>query len=381
MRYLLYLVFFIFVSQISSYSQTEYIKVESSILKQTRQIKLQLPRNYKSSTKKYPVIIVLDGDYLFEPFAGNVDYLSYWEIIPEAIVVGIKQAGHRKNDGMVDPNDGLPISTGASFFEFLGLEVLNFINENYRTAPFSVIAGIDYMANFSNFYLLKEKPLFNGYINLSSDLNPKLPQRLKRKLNKIDQKTWYYLATSDKDIPELKKRIQELNTLLSTVKNSNLTYKYQVFEDADHFSFVPDAIPQSLLTIFETYRPISNSEYVSSFLNAESPANVLEDKYLTMEELYTIRIPIRIVDFFKTEEAIIENELWEDYKNLSRLARDEAPNTVLYNYFLGRFFEKTGQPKRAIKEYQAAYGLKSAGSLSSEDLLSKADELRRIFEN
>lgn len=379
MRFILLTIACFFISKTACYSQTEYIEVKSSILKQTRQIKLQLPRNYNTSKKEYPVIIILDGDYLFEPFAGNVDYLSYWEIIPEAIVVGINQAGSRKNDGNINPNDGLPDTTGADFFEFIGFEVLTFIDDNYRTAPFNVIAGMDYMANFSNFYLLKDYPIFNGYINLSPDLTPQLPDRLKRKLGKIDQKTWYYLATSDRDIPELKKKIKELDGLLSSLKNPNLSYEFQDFEDAGHYSFVPNAISKSLLSIFAGYRPISDLEYESKFLTSKQPSNVLEDKYFSMEELYAIKIPIRKGDFLKTEKAIIENELWEDYKNLSRLARKEAPNTVLYNYFLGRYFEKTGQPKRAIKEYQAAYGLESASYLNSDVLLGKADELSRTF--
>ena len=39
--------------------------------------------------KKYPLIIVLDGDYLFDITSGSVDYLSYWGDIPENIVVDI----------------------------------------------------------------------------------------------------------------------------------------------------------------------------------------------------------------------------------------------------------------------------------------------------
>ena len=63
-----------------AFSQPEYKTVESKILRQKRDIKIQLPRNYNSNSEKtYPVIYVLDGDYLFEPVAGNVDYFGYWE--------------------------------------------------------------------------------------------------------------------------------------------------------------------------------------------------------------------------------------------------------------------------------------------------------------
>ncbi|SDG38815.1 alpha/beta hydrolase [Psychroflexus sediminis] len=381
MRHILLLSLLYLTFQTSSFSQTEYIEVNSSILKETRQIKLQLPRNYSSSQKEYPVIIVLDGDYMFEPFAGNVDYLSYWEIIPESIVVGINQAGFRDKDGQIDSESELPVSTGADFFEFVGYEVLKYIDDNFRTTPFTIIAGIDYMANFSNFFLLKETPVFSGYINFSPDVTPKLPERLKRKLDKVKQKIWYYLATSEHDIHQLKIKTETLDSYLSICNNPNFNYKYRVFENADHFSFVADAIPSALLSIFSTYGPISDYEYESDFLSSQSPANSLEDKYLTIQELYAIEVPIRIVDFLKTAEAIEELKLWEDYQNLSKLARKEAPSTVLRNYFQGLYFEKIGEPNRAIKEYQAAYGLESAGYLNSEVLLGRADELKRIYGN
>ena len=84
-------------------SQVEYKMVSSTILEAEREVKIQLPRNYKKNThKSYPVFIVLDGDYLFEPVAGNVDYYSYWGEMPEAIVVGVNQISTRKEDTKLD---------------------------------------------------------------------------------------------------------------------------------------------------------------------------------------------------------------------------------------------------------------------------------------
>lgn len=78
------------------FSQVIYEEINSKKLNSTRQIKIQLPRNYEENTqKKYPIILVLDGDYLFEPVAGNVDFYSYWEDMPQSIVVGIMQGDKR----------------------------------------------------------------------------------------------------------------------------------------------------------------------------------------------------------------------------------------------------------------------------------------------
>ena len=65
----------------------------------TRELKIQLPRNYELNPEQsYPLIVVFDGDYLFEVVAGNVEYNSYWRDMPEAIVVGINQANSRTED-------------------------------------------------------------------------------------------------------------------------------------------------------------------------------------------------------------------------------------------------------------------------------------------
>ena len=78
-----------------SFSQATYKTLDSNTLGRNCSLKILLPRGYKDNVEKtYPLILVLDGDYLFEPFSGAVDYLSYWDEIPEAIVVGIR---HGKN--------------------------------------------------------------------------------------------------------------------------------------------------------------------------------------------------------------------------------------------------------------------------------------------
>ena len=101
-------------------AQTIYKEYPSEKLGETRQVKIQLPRNYEENTdKSYPLFLVLDGDYLFEAVAGNVDYYSYWEDIPEAIVVGVNQVNTRDQDNYYSEQNSLPIETGADFFEFL----------------------------------------------------------------------------------------------------------------------------------------------------------------------------------------------------------------------------------------------------------------------
>ncbi len=213
------LIFVLLVAPLLSSAQTLYETISSEKLGETREIKIQLPRNYEENTEKtYPVILVLDGDYLFEPMAGNVDYASYWEDAPEMIVVGVNQSKTRMDDAYYDERNYLPADKGAAFFEFLGMELMQHLDTKYRTADFRVIVGHDYTANFINYYLLKPDPIFDGYINFSPDLAPPMADRISSNLAKSETKKWIYLATGTSDIPQLKKGIEDLNSQLAAIR-------------------------------------------------------------------------------------------------------------------------------------------------------------------
>ena len=106
----------------NSFSQSKviYEEFQSYILDQSRRLKIQLPRNYEENTEKvYPIVVVLDANYLFEPVAGNVDYFSYWEDMPESIVVGIMQGDSRYDDCNYDSTEFMPDDTGFQWLAFI----------------------------------------------------------------------------------------------------------------------------------------------------------------------------------------------------------------------------------------------------------------------
>ena len=89
--------------------------IKSNFLNERRAIEIQLPRSYETDVmKNYPLIIVMDGDYMFNLVSGSVDYLSFWGDIPENLVVGISQRDSRFDDSSnLDPIDYTPISSTA----------------------------------------------------------------------------------------------------------------------------------------------------------------------------------------------------------------------------------------------------------------------------
>ncbi|WP_026913931.1 alpha/beta hydrolase [Christiangramia portivictoriae] len=363
-----------------SWSQILHETINSQKLGERREIKIQLPRNYEqNSEKRYPVVVVLDGDYLFEPVAGMVDYYSYWKDIPEMIIVGVNQDGIRMEDTSYGENS-LPVDKGAKFFEFIGMELLANLDQKYRTTSFRMIVGHDFTANFINYYLLKKEPIFKGYINLSPDLAPEVANWVTEALETSESKKWFYMATSNEDIPALKSGIASLDNQLQNINNKLVSYKFEEFTGESHYSLVGKAIPSAISSMFEIYRPISTKDYNEILLQTSiSPTQYLTEKYQSIEELYGLKRQISINDFMAVYNAIEKTRNWEAYKDLYKLAFDHYPGTMLGTFFEARHEEETGNPKKAMRMYQNAYGQKSIAFLDADYMLEKADAIKKDF--
>jgi len=376
-------VFFLFVGLFLTsnlIAQTIYKELNSERLGETRQIKIQLPRNYDTSSKKYPVIYVFDADYLFEPVAGNVDYYSYWEDIPEAIVIGVNQYGLRENDCYYSEQNSLPVESGAAFFEFISMELVPFINKTFRTENFKVAVGHGKTANFINYYLLKGVPLFQSYIVLSPELAPDMANYLTEVFPKLEQKTFYYLASATNDASNIHEQTEALSNALKPIENNNVLKTFETFDGPSHYTLPTHAIPKALESIFLVFQPISKKEYKETILKLEgNPVDYLTQKYQMIDELFGIKKPILINDFKAIEAAIKKKENWEYFEDLGKLARKEYPDTLLGNYYLGRFYEETGEPKKAMKTYQSAYVLSEIAGITKDHVLELSEQIKADF--
>lgn len=362
-------------------AQVIYDKIDSKKLNTSRQLKIQLPRNYDADrSKKYPVILVLDGDYLFEPIAGNVDYISYWEDMPESIVVGIMQGDTRYKDGSYDKTSYMPTASGADFFEFIGLELMPYIDGKYRTAKFITAVGHDFTANFINYYLFKEPILFNAYINLSPDLAPLMESRIAERISGIKGKVFYYLATGSNDIKALKESTESLNARLSLLNNKSFHYYYDNFEDATHYSLVARGIPSALENIFSVYRPISQKEFSEVLMDPEiSTHQYLLDKYKVIENLFELKDNIRVSDFLAVGTASEKKGDWESLRKIGELAKKQHPNKVIGDYFIGRYYEETGNARKAIRTFQSGYSKEEVDFITEALMLNRADKIKNDF--
>lgn len=368
----------IFTTQL--FSQTKYEFIDSDRLGQ-RELKIQLPRNYNENLEQfYPLIVTLDGDYLFEVVSGNVDYMSYWDDMPDAIVVGINQESSKEDDLYISDEDYFPIRGGAKFYEFLGAELVPYLIDKYRVGIFKIVVGHGFSANFINFFAFKKDPLFQAYISISPSFSPFMEDNLFQLISSNKASMYYYLSTSEEDFKDNRKSILNFNTRLKDIKLETISYKFDDFKTDSHYSLVANSIPSALNHIFSIYKPISRNEYKNELLEIDySPVKYLENKYRKIKDLFGIEKQILLNDFRAVNATIIKKKNMGYYKDLSKLARDNYPNTLLSNLYIGRYYESTGNFRKAIKAYQEAFVYDEIDGITIEELLDRAEKLK--FEN
>lgn len=368
---------------ISCFSQVKIINYNSGKLQEKRELYISLPSSYeKNPTKRYPLLLLLDGDYLLNPFTGTLIYGAYWDDLPEVIIVGISQGknNQRSIDCGLDEVTGMPDGKSADFFDFISLELIPFIQHDYRTTNFKIIAGHDLTAAFSNFFLYKENPLFDAYICLS----PELPVNMENTLSDILASTklplFYYLSTADGDNQKMQERIKAFDAKIQANKNPNLNYKFENFKDASHFSLVLHSIPTALYQIFAEAQPISTIEYDTKIVTLkEGYVDYLRKKYDIIENSFGIKNPIRINDFKAIETAIIENKDYNELDALAILADKNYPKSMLGDYELATMFEMKGDNPRAVRYYMSGFNKEEIADLTKDMMFAKAEELKKTF--
>lgn len=382
MKYFLVLLF-CFIANYNLQSQALLETIESYKLEGQRELKIQLPRNYDNSAKRlYPLVIVLDGDYLFEPVAGNIDYQAYWEDIPDCIIVGVNQSTTRTDDFFYDEDTYFPAHDGAAFYEFVAAELVPYIEERYNASDFRIIVGHDLSANFMNYFLFKDTPLFRAYIALSPDLAPMMSIRLKERLAIMEQETFYYMATADADVKVLRNAIIECDAQLKAIENQALRYKFDNFEDANHYSLVGRGIPKALNEIFALYKPISGKEYNEKILTFEgSPYDYLIEKYKDIEYFYGFEKKLIENDVRAIAAASNKKDDLESLEKLAKLVKKEFPDSMLSAYYMGMYYEKEGNLKRALQRYKSGLLLEPSQFIDKEIILEKMYETRDAMKN
>jgi predicted alpha/beta superfamily hydrolase len=152
------------------------VQIHSRVLNETRTLLISKPAEYDQEGERYPVLYLLDGEENFIHTAGMVRFLADSERIPPMIVVGI---GNTERNRDLTPHTDVeiekrfhPKNGGAdAFLEFIHGELIPYVDQNYRTRPYRVLAGHSLGGLFAIYTLVSNPKLFNAYIAVDPTLS------------------------------------------------------------------------------------------------------------------------------------------------------------------------------------------------------------------
>ncbi len=353
---------------------------ESFKLQERRDVSYYFPEDY-TEEKSYPLIVVLDAEHLFDLVVANVKFQSRFDRMPEAIVVGVDQLKNdlRWEDCAYEEVSGLPTEKGKKFFEFLGTELIPYLETSYNVAPFKMFVGYDITANFGNYYLFKERSFFNSFVSISPVLATEMESRVPARLSELDQTIFYNLIV-EKQPSDDRQRILQMNLSINSIDKESLHYFFDEYENADHTSIAAYGISKAFDNVFRIYRPITPAEYKSDILTSEEPVfNYLENRYQTIEDLFGFEKPVELNDIMAIYAACLKKEDYESLKPLADLCKKEYPETMMGFYFEAEHYEFIGEPKKAFKAFEKAFQLEEIDFLTKDLALDKIDALKADF--
>jgi predicted alpha/beta superfamily hydrolase len=201
--------------------------IESKHLKESRQIKIKLPKSYHESKQQYPVLYLLDGQNLQSNTAFIYDFLSGKRHIPEMIIVSIPNTGQRTRDYNTFFRDTAKVNPGADhFLDFLANEVIPLVDGNYRSTDYRLLAGHSQAGLLVFHSLIKRPELFKARFAFSPSMH---------------------------NIPEQRKLVKQL---LSTYKEANKSLNSYFYTNVGGTEFfkMTDAFAATR-QIFKDYSP------------------------------------------------------------------------------------------------------------------------------
>jgi len=256
------------------------LKFHSSILNEDRTINIFLPEGYEKSTKKYPVLYMLDAQWNFNHTAQNLGWLSNSDIksIPQTIVVGLVTGGDRREHDLTPtPGSSKKGGGGDSLYRFIKEELIPFVEKNYRTYNYRLLGGVSYGGLFVMNAFVKDPLCFNGYLSLSPSMwwdNDIILNKTKELLSKTPEfPTRLYLTMANEG---LSMGVDSLDVLLKKYAPKNFAWKFDKHPDevhnTIHFKGIWDGIKFLLADWHYPFIDFGTKEKPFSVSGATTPA-------------------------------------------------------------------------------------------------------------
>lgn len=233
------------------------IVIHSNILNEDRELRIATPASYDSANDPYPVLFVLDGESHFLYTAGVARYLALYGAVPEMIVVGVSNVD-RVRDYTPSPSAKTPErypNAGGSerYLRFIRDEVVPYVEKNYRTMPYRVLAGHSLGGLCVMSCLASDPDLFSAYVAISPsigwndrELFPRIEELLR---GPKSLKKFVFLSCANEG-PSANRDLYDLKNVFDRAAIEGLVVEIRDYPEESHGSSAIVATSNALSGIF-----------------------------------------------------------------------------------------------------------------------------------
>ncbi|MBI3586472.1 MAG: hypothetical protein HY088_05030 [Ignavibacteriales bacterium] len=316
------------------------IAIQSKALNETRDIFVHLPNDYGSADKRYPVLYVLDGEWIFTFAVGAMEFLSgdVSGRMPEMIVVGIPNT-NRERDLYYQQEP---------FSKFIEEELIPSIDSKYQTLPHRVLYGWSSGSVFCLRTFVTKPGLFNNYIASGTGISQQTYDTWKQTLNKNSFRNKRLFANTEGVTPVRVEGLKRLTKLLETTPLDGLKWKCTVMEGENHSAVLAKGLYAGLEFLY--------SDWTIPIDVAVKGTHAVRDYYtkLSAEYGFNIKIPMGTISEVGFELLYLQKNRIHEAIELLKLNIEEYPESPDVYDGLGDAYEKNNQLELAKINYELA---------------------------
>lgn len=343
----LFFSFFLLYSQFSSASDlllAKEIKLHSHSLGEERNLLIKLPKKYHDEDNLYPVLYVLHGQWDMLSTLSTIDLLDGQ--IPSFIVVGIESRGKE-----LSPEKGKT----TPFANFLTKEVVSFVKDNYRVAPYTILSGHSNSGRFVLDYWLSNNPVFSKYFAFSPSLDDNyiLDVVSQSKIEALKKKAPLTITIANEG-EHMQAPFSELTQKLSNLSKGS--FEFQKFPEQSHRTTKHSSMQYALQSTFAGWEPTYGVK--------TSGLDGLKKHYADLYKKFgfKVSIPTETLQRLTAHYAISENATKELNRHIAFTINQSSEG-------IDSLFE--------ISDYLSSNGYRDAGKTILDELCKQAKNNQR----
>lgn len=390
MKHTLVMIAFFSISLIQAQKQLQTLKIksagektiihqlqlESEILNESRDVYISLPPNYDKNIQSYPVVFVLDGEFLFDVTRSMTTLWAARNYMPESIVIGLPNMSNEKRFDLAlkvkGANGNVYYHGGGDpkkYLRFFEKELFPMLAKKYRLEKHRTLIGLSptsgtvYQAFFSGSKFFQAFVAMNGGITSFLAPNKTIGDALITSLDKHANTVLYLGAGAQSDPKREKVRLLGQQQFLQRVQEKKQGSTKIVSERHKNESGYGVVIP-ALTNAFKTIYP--RDEWLLDYwsvINSKNPALALKSYYAQLSTQYGFQIyPLEsgfntISNLYHAARILLRNKKIAAAKDFIKQGLVYYPNSDKLYFRLSQAYQQDKQLKEAILHLKKAITL------------------------